>query len=293
MSVVPAFDGSGRSSWPDDFARNQRSSLVHCGANAALAVWRAQDLQAQRPAIQPSGFPALDAVLPGNGWALGQLTEVWCSESGGGDWSLVLPALQGMAQRRQGVIVLVAPPLEPFVPSLFWHPSLAASLCMLRPSTGAAALWACEQALRCEQVVAVLLWQPWVAASALRRLQLAARKHQGGLWVFCSQQEERAARAMAGASPAALRLRVKPVQEGRQLEVQVFKCRGAMGGPPVVLPLRGAPTQQRWPRALPGQSDGLRAMQTACAGWPVPGWDGQVSAQEQQHVLDRVTLANA
>ena len=39
-------------------------------------IWRGGRPASPAPAAIPTGFPALDAALPGGGWPLGALTEV-------------------------------------------------------------------------------------------------------------------------------------------------------------------------------------------------------------------------
>ena len=57
----------------------------------------------------------------------------------------------------------------------------------------AARLWACEQALRCAEVAAVLAWLPRARVGELRRLQLAAAQHESLLFVFRPESAAQAA----------------------------------------------------------------------------------------------------
>jgi hypothetical protein len=57
-----------------------------------------------------SGFPALDAELPGAGWPRGALTELLTTRAGIGELSLLQPALRQCA--AQGPVALVAPAVE-------------------------------------------------------------------------------------------------------------------------------------------------------------------------------------
>jgi protein ImuA len=61
-------------------------------------------------------------------------------------------------------------------------------------------LWACEQALRCAEVSAVLAWLPRARVGELRRLQLAAAQHESLLFVLRPES------VAQSASPARLRL---------------------------------------------------------------------------------------
>ncbi len=147
-------------------------------------------------------------------------------------------------------------------------------LCCIRPAgPGAdlAAAWACEQALRCRDVRAVLAWLPQVAARhALRRLQLAAAQHQQLLWVL------RPGRARQQASPAPLRLWLQP--QADQLLIHVIKRRGPSALHPVALPAHGAllaavlQAQAQRRQQAQAAAWGMAAAQAAgggrCCGWP-------------------------
>lgn len=206
-------------------------------------VWRGASLGAGMAAatgthrVQPSGHAALDAQLPGGGWPLGAMSEVLLAGRGRHEWPLVLPALAGAVARLPGRVVLVAPPHEPFVPVLHAAGLRAARLCWVAPPADVrdtAAAWACEQALRCRDVLAVLAWLPGAAPEMLRRLQLAAAQRHALLWVFRTEARRQQA------SPAPLRLAVAAAEAGEgALQVDVIKRRGAPVLSPVVVPAYG------------------------------------------------------
>jgi protein ImuA len=107
-------------------------------------------------------------------------------------------------------------------------------------------LWAAEQALRCADVPAVLLWLGAVPATALRRLQTLAQEH-GRLLFVC-----RPPAARQEASPAPLRLLLgwsspaAPDGGGRPpaLQVEVFKRRGPPLAAPLLLQMQPIALQQ-------------------------------------------------
>lgn len=166
-------------------------------------VWHADALGAGHAQVQPTGYPRLDAQLPGGGWPVGALCEVLQPMAGLHEWQLLLPALAQATAGRVGAVVVVAPPCEPFGPALQAQGLAAHRLCLVRSTSAAPALWAAEQALRCRDVVAVMAWLPQVQPAALRRLQLAAAQQDQLLWVF------RPLTAAPQASPALLRLQVQ------------------------------------------------------------------------------------
>lgn len=221
-------------------------------------VWRGGSwAQAQaRQQVLDTGHGPLNAQLPGGGWPLGCMTELLLPLHAHGEWALLLPALVRLLADAPGHAVLVAPPLEPFMPALQAAGLPAHRLCCVRPAgPGAdmAAAWAGEQALRCRDVRAVLAWLPQVAAPSLRRLQLAAAQHQRLLWVL------RPEAARIQASPAPLRLWLQP--QGDRLLIHVFKRRGPSLLHPVVLPAQGALL------AAVLQAQAQRRQQAQAAAW--------------------------
>jgi protein ImuA len=172
------------------------------------------------PAVQPSGFDALDALLPGGGWPVGALTELMPAAVGIGELQLLLPALRQLARAGRH-IVWIAPPYPPYAPALAQHGIPLEQLWIVRTRDGRETLWAAEQALRCPSFGAVLAWPAQAGDKSIRRLQLAAEAG-GNLAVLY-----RPAAAAAQPSPAALRLLLAAAENG--ITVQFHKLRGALG----------------------------------------------------------------
>ena len=196
---------------------------------AIPAVWRADELARNTGATRATGHAALDAALPGGGWPVGSLVELLQPQAGQGEWRLLLPAL---AVSSGGPVVLVNPPHRPFVPGLAAQGLDAARLLVLQGPTlatdAAARVWACEQALRCGGVAAVLAWLPQVRPEQLRRLQMAASEYAKLLFVM------RPAQVQTESSPAVLRLLVALQDGSDDLRLDILKRRG----PPCMHPLQ-------------------------------------------------------
>ena len=189
------------------------------------AIWRGGDC-APEPAALPTGYAALDAVLPGGGWPQGALTELLLSREGIGELRLALPALSALT--RQGrAVVWIAPPYRPYAPALAASGIDLARLIVVRGRDLRESLWAYEQALRAGDCGAAFAWLDVHEPRALRRLQVAAREGRtwGVLWRRPGQR--------ASATAAPLRLGLSP-RDGR-LAVHVLKRRGAELAQPVVL----------------------------------------------------------
>lgn len=199
--------------------------------SARHKVWRGDELGLADAQVIGTGHVALDAQLPGGGWPVGAMTEVVLPTPEAHVWHLLLPALAHVVEARGGPVALIAAPHQPFGPALAAGGLPAEALLWIRSEAPAARLWACEQALRCAEVSAVLAWLPQARVGDLRRLQLAAAKHEALLFVF------RPMTAAQSASPARLRLQVVSAGAGR-MDVHLLKRRGPSLPMPLTLPAR-------------------------------------------------------
>lgn len=207
------------------------SALPHFLPVLGAAVWRANELSGAAGATVASGHAALDAQLPGGGWPVGAISEILQAQSGQSEWRLLLPALRRTAA---GPVLLVGAPHVPFGPGLEAQGFDARRLLWVTALAPAARLWAAEQALRCAEVVAVLVWLPQVRAEQLRRLQLAAQAHAKLLFVM------RPAQAQAESSPAVLRLLASTQPGSDALVLHILKRRGPPLEQPLLLSARAA-----------------------------------------------------
>jgi hypothetical protein len=191
------------------------------------AIWRGDDV-APEPAALPTGFAALDAVLPGGGWPGNALTEVLLAREGIGELRLALPALARLTREGRQV-VWIAAPYRPYAPALAAAGIALSRLALVRCRDTREALWAFEQALRAPECGAAFAWLPERDERRLRRLALAAR--EGRTWGVLWRRPGVAAQAIA----ASLRLGLD-AEDGR-LAVKVLKRRGGEVAHPVRLDL--------------------------------------------------------
>lgn len=239
-------------------------------------IWRADALARPAGRALSSGHAALDAQLPGGGWPVGALVEILQAHSAQNEWRLLLPAL---AACGAGPLVLVGAPHLPFGPGLSAQGLDPQRLLAVRASAPAARMWACEQALRCAPVEAVLAWLPQARVDQLRRLHMAAAEHGKLLFVM------RPARAQSESSPAVLRLlaSLQPGGDGVQLEILKRK------GPPLVQPLLLPARAARLAALLACSHGGGRPPQAAGVAAPdMPSSNPPVQAGD---VLARVAAA--
>lgn len=182
-------------------------------------VWHADALAETLMPVLATGDAVLDAQLPGGGWPIGALTEILQPLGVHNEWRLLLPAL---ARSGAGPVLLVGAPHLPFAPALAAHGLAPERLLWVQAEEAAARLWACEQALRCADVRAVLAWLPQARGEQLRRLHMAAAEYSKLLFVM------RPAAVRQEASPAALRVQLQPAPNSPQpgLQLQLLKRRG-------------------------------------------------------------------
>ena len=198
------------------------------GSDWQTRVWRGKAASIAR-AVIPTGFRELDCRLPGGGWPLGAITEIFVDGYGIGELGLLMPALAALTQphpaRPKKWVAWIAPPFVPYAPALKQRGVEIDRLLMIHPTSGYKhRLWAIEQVVRSGSSAGVLAWIVAADDIVLRRLQLAAEDQ--GCWVLLF----RPASASRERSPAALRIRLSRALSATRVEI--IKCRG--GRPNVV-----------------------------------------------------------
>lgn len=180
-------------------------------------LWRGHGMAPRRDAL-PTGFDALDRVLPGGGWPRAALSEILFPADGVGEMRLLLPALAALGREGRPV-VLVAPPYLPF-PAAWIAANVDLRFLQIVQAGEHDAMWAAEQCLRSAACTAVLCWPRQADTATLRRLQLAAETGQTIGFLL------RPSAAAVQASMAAVRVGI----ETGPSRLRILKCRG--GNPP-------------------------------------------------------------
>ena len=191
------------------------------------ALWRGSELACVTAPSLPTGFPGLDAELPGGGWPTGKLTEILSAHEGIGELRLLGSALAGLSAAGKR-LAWIAPLHRPYAPALAAAGIELAKLIIVRTRTAQETLWAVEQALASHACGAVLAWPGAVKYPELRRLQLAAEGSRTLAVLFRSEK------AAVEPSPAPLRIALASAAGG--LAVHILKRRGAPLAQPVLLP---------------------------------------------------------
>ena len=240
----------------------QRAPPASAPEHLHPTLWRAHQLghpgRGVGDATAASGYPELDAQLPGGGWPARVLTELLLPHAGVGELRLLAPVL-GALQGRQRGVMWFDPPAAPCAWTLT---ALGLDLQQLvivrsRQATlgrvqGAARaklpaadiLWALEQALKSGHLGAAVAWLPTrLPADALRRLQLAAQAHDGPVFLLRDAQERQ--------RPSAAPLRLLLGSAGPDLlRVTLLKRRGPPLAQPLTLALASVLSAPALARAL-------------------------------------------
>lgn len=214
------------------------------------SLWRASEMGRPASVTTPSGHTGLDAELPGGGWPAGQLSEILQAQAGLHEWRLLLPALSTAASH--GVVVLIGCPHWPNMAALAGHGIALPRMLVVEAERPAERLWAAEQALRCRDLGALMVWLPQARAEQLRRLQFTGQAaHQSRpplAFVF------RPLSARQDASPAPLRLCLRLdglLAKAAQnvlpgLEIDIFKRRGPQQATPLRIHTAVPPVLALW-----------------------------------------------
>jgi hypothetical protein len=182
----------------------------------------------------PTGFAALDPLLPGGGWTQGAVTELWVKTPASGEMFLLSPLLRHVLRQRQWVL-LVDPPAVPYAPAWAGQGLDPARVAWCQSPDTDEAAFCMEQALRLPDVGAVVTWQPQSvrAHAPWHRWILAAEQGTACGFVvhFGEFSAERGALQRSTSSPVPLRIGLEPTSEG--ILLYLLKRRG----PPVLQPL--------------------------------------------------------
>ena len=187
-------------------------------------LWRGSGGHFGNTAAIATGFSELDHYLPGGGWPLTGISEIFIERYGLGELSILMPALAALSSRAAETrrwIVWVAPPFVPYAPALAHHGVDLSRILLVHP--GEEALWAVEQVIRSKSSLAVLAWVRAADMPSLRRLQLGAEACRCWTVLF------RPVSAIDQSSPAALRFRLSSATSADPqlgIHIQIQKCRG-------------------------------------------------------------------
>ncbi|MGE8320945.1 MAG: translesion DNA synthesis-associated protein ImuA [Comamonas sp.] len=185
--------------------------------SVAAAVWPGAGMAQSRISAIPTGWPALDQALPGGGWPTHGLTELLPQQWGTVEWRLIAHALQ--AGSPDLPIAVLGAPHPPHASGLAQSGIAARQLVWVNPACAADLLWATEQLISANAAGAVVAWLREARPEQIRRLQIAAHRFDGLVFLV------RPALACHAATAAPLRLQVAHAPDWA-LQVRILKRRG-------------------------------------------------------------------
>ncbi len=203
---------------PPDNSHNLMSLLQTTG------MWRASSIDCEDHRQTPTGFPELDALLPGGGWPVAGVSEMLHDYQGIGEFRLLMPGLAHLSQTGARWLLLVSPPYIPYPPALKQAGIDLSRIVITRPSNERDYLWVMEKALSSQSCSAVIAWPSKLQSKQIRRLQVASK--DGDSWGILFRPSSEA----ANPSPAELRIHMGPAQNVRDnssISVKVLKRRGS------------------------------------------------------------------
>lgn len=204
------------------------SGPLRLAPHVAEAVWRGDELGHQVVETSPSGWPVLDAELPGGGWPRRSVTEIFAAQPSVVEWRLLSPSL-GQVVQAGGQVVVIGPPRHPHLPGLQYMGLSERQFIWVQTDAPAERLWTAEQLIKSNAAGAVIAWLPKVRPEQLRRLQVCALACDG--LVFLCRPE--AARHESSAAPLRVLAEAGP---DWYLTLNILKRRGPSHHVPLSLP---------------------------------------------------------
>ncbi len=179
------------------------------------ALWRANELSDPVVSTITSGYPTLDAELPGAGWPCRSITELLQPQPGVLELRLLAPSLRLISDKD---IILIGPPRELQAAGFVQAGIDERRLVWIRTDTPARRLWCTEQLIKSGSFGALISWLPQARPEQIRRLQVCA---QSAAPVFLC----RPTAAQHEASAAPLRV-AAALGADWELDLHILKRRG-------------------------------------------------------------------
>ena len=175
-----------------------------------------------------TGYQQLDQALHLGGWPAGALSELYVSDYGVGELSLLLPVLRHWSQQEQ-LIFLLNPPAIPYPLALRAAGIDPACIRHVRCRNAKQSQWAACEILAAGSAAGLLYWSDKQAPDyhQRRQMQLSASRGRCSAFFLSNKAIE------ASHSPAALRIALQA--SGKQLQLRIHKQRGGHAGQTLLL----------------------------------------------------------
>lgn len=182
MSAVLSWAGDDDEAPGPSISAKPRLAPGELPPAVSAAIWRGTELGSPVTETLSSGYPALDAELPGAGWPCHGLTEILQVQATVAEWRLLAPAMrQIVAQGRD--IVVVGPPKHPHLPGLRHVGLDERRLVWIQSEAPAQRLWVTEQLIKANAAGVLIAWLPQARQEQIRRLQVCAQSCDGPVFL--------------------------------------------------------------------------------------------------------------
>ena len=138
---------------------SQLQQLLHKNPH----IWLGDEAHDEGVTGTPTGYPSLDAILPGSGWPKNALIELLTPHWGIGELQLLLPLMRTITQQKRWIL-WIAPPYIPYAPALANAGVDIDYLVTIDSKTSCKdAMWSLEKALQSENCGLAMAWLNLVA----------------------------------------------------------------------------------------------------------------------------------
>ena len=190
MAAVLEWAGDDEEPVPSSFPSSQHrirgrrmpTRLGELPPDIEAAIWRGNQLGSPVTSVVSSGFPALDAELPGAGWPCHSLTEILQPQPTVAEWRLLAAAMRQVVASG-GNVVVVGPPKSPHLPGLKYAGLDERHLVWIQAEAPAERLWVTEQLIKTNAAGLLVSWLPQARQEQIRRLQVCAQSCDGPVFL--------------------------------------------------------------------------------------------------------------
>ncbi len=147
-------------------------------------IWTARHWQETVIPATPSHYPELDEHLPGHGWPLGAVTEIFYPRLGFGELRLLLPALADLSQLDNRWQLWLNPPLIPCAPALQQWGINTQRILIATATSPSDICYSLEKSLQSAGCQAAVAWLEKLDNALMRRIQLAAEATKIPIFIF-------------------------------------------------------------------------------------------------------------
>ena len=179
-------------------------------------IWLGDEAHPEGVTGSPTGYPSLDAILPGGGWPKNALVEVITPHWNTTEMQLLLPHMKKVTEQQQWVLLVLPPFMSDM--SVLINAGIDMNYVMIidADTPYLDAVENIEKSLQSQNCSLVLMWLNHLPNPIMRRFQLAAHSGKTSGIIFRHYK--------TGNFPSALQIQLKHFQHG--VHAHIIKARG-------------------------------------------------------------------